>query len=102
MFVCFRDSNDSWNSRGNNWDRRGDRGGSRDDERGPPRNNDRWQAPKENDWTIPLAKDERLEIELFGTGNTGINFNKYEDIPVDATGENVPPHIDSVSALGIM
>jgi len=94
-----RDSNDSWSSRG------GGGGGSwggrdrRDEERGPPRNNDRWQQPKDNDWTVPTAKDERLELELFGTGNTGINFNKYEDIPVDATGEDVPNHIDSFSDI---
>lgn len=83
-----RDSSD-WN-RGGKWnDRRG-----RDRDNDPPRNNDRWQS-RENDWTIPTAKDERLEMELFGTGNTGINFNKYEDIPVEATGEDVPSHIDS-------
>ena len=35
--------------------------------------------------------------ELFGTGNTGINFDKYEDIPVDATGEEAPQHIETVS-----
>lgn len=35
--------------------------------------------------------------ELFGTGNTGINFDKYEDIPVEATGENAPKNIESVS-----
>lgn len=51
----------------------------------------------EIDWTIPTDKDERLEVELFGTGNTGINFSKYEDIPVEATGDNIPPHITSVS-----
>lgn len=28
------------------------------------------------DWTIPTARDERLELELFGNANTGINFNK--------------------------
>lgn len=96
-FSSNRDSNDSWGSRGSNWsDRRG--GGGRDEERGPPRsNNDRWQMPRENDWTTPLARDESEEVELFGTGNTGINFNKYEDIPVDATGKDVPNHIDSVS-----
>ncbi|XP_059619735.1 ATP-dependent RNA helicase bel [Phlebotomus argentipes] len=47
------------------------------------------------DCTIPLPKDEHLEQELFGTANTGINFNKYEDIPVEATGSHVPPHITS-------
>ena len=35
--------------------------------------------------------------ELFSGGNTGINFEKYDDIPVDATGNNCPPHIESVS-----
>ena len=51
----------------------------------------------EIDWTIPTSRDERLELDLFGTGNTGINFSKYEDIPVEATGDNIPPHITSVS-----
>lgn len=44
-----------------------------------------------------LPRDERLEAELFGTGNTGINFSKYEDIPVEATGEKIPENISSVS-----
>ncbi|GFG30573.1 hypothetical protein Cfor_10491 [Coptotermes formosanus] len=57
----------------------------------------RWKEShsQETDWTIPTARDERLEYELFGSGNTGINFNKYEDIPVEATGDNVPDHIVS-------
>lgn len=64
----------------------------------------RWKDDREGgrtnseiDWTIPTSRDERLEVELFGTGNTGINFSKYEDIPVEATGDNIPPHITSVS-----
>lgn len=88
----------------------------------PSRSNDRWQDNRndhrmgsgggggrwkderdgggrggrgEIDWTIPTSRDERLETELFGTGNTGINFSKYEDIPVEATGDNIPPHITS-------
>lgn len=48
-------------------------------------------------WTSLLPKDDRQEFELFGNANTGINFNKYEDIPVDATGADVPDHINSVS-----
>lgn len=51
----------------------------------------------QNDWTIPLPRDERQELELFGTGNTGINFSKYEDIPVEASGDRVPEFITSVS-----
>ena len=37
-----------------------------------------------------------LDRELFGVNSTGINFDKYEDIPVEVSGENCPGHIDSV------
>uniref|UniRef100_A0A673LV64 RNA helicase n=1 Tax=Sinocyclocheilus rhinocerous TaxID=307959 RepID=A0A673LV64_9TELE len=33
--------------------------------------------------------------ELFSASNTGINFEKYDDIPVEATGTNSPGHIES-------
>ena len=33
--------------------------------------------------------------ELFGNTNTGINFERYDDIPVEATGEGCPKHISS-------
>lgn len=106
---------------GGSWNDRGGRDRERDE---PPRGNDRWQEPPsmgygdrdrrddrggrddrdrrgggrgEIDWTAPLPRDERLEHELFGSSNTGINFNKYEDIPVEATGDNCPNHINSVS-----
>ena len=36
---------------------------------------------------------------MFGTGNSGINFDKYEDIPVEATGNDVPAHISTVRIL---
>lgn len=56
----------------------------------------KWNQRSETvDYTVPLPRDERIELELFGTANTGINFNKYEDIPVEATGHDVPPHITS-------
>ncbi|KAG5681267.1 hypothetical protein PVAND_010718 [Polypedilum vanderplanki] len=56
----------------------------------------KWnQRGGEIDYTVPLPRDERLEQELFGTANTGINFSKYEDIPVEATGHQVPDHITS-------
>ena len=34
--------------------------------------------------------------ELFSGANTGINFDKYEDIPVEATGNNCPISIEKV------
>ena len=71
---------------------RGGYGGGRggDDRRGPP---------ESEDWTTPLGRNERLEMELFGTGHgpSGINFDRYEDIPVEATGNNVPKGINAFS-----
>ncbi|XP_067944201.1 ATP-dependent RNA helicase DDX3X-like isoform X2 [Watersipora subatra] len=57
----------------------------------------RWDqpAPEKQDWTKPSPRNERLEHELFGTSNTGINFKNYEDIPVEATGNDVPSCITS-------
>ena len=37
--------------------------------------------------------------ELFGNSNTGINFDKYEDIPVEATGEDCPTNVESFAEL---
>ncbi|XP_056888536.1 DEAD-box helicase 3 X-linked a isoform X4 [Takifugu flavidus] len=57
--------------------------------------NSRWSdEAKEDDWSKPTASNERLEQELFSASNTGINFEKYDDIPVEATGANSPSHID--------
>ncbi|XP_063490598.1 ATP-dependent RNA helicase DDX3X isoform X8 [Symphalangus syndactylus] len=74
---------------------RGDRSGFGKFERG---GNSRWcDKSDEDDWSKPLPPSERLEQELFSGGNTGINFEKYDDIPVEATGNNCPPHIESFS-----
>ncbi|XP_074851168.1 ATP-dependent RNA helicase DDX3X isoform X3 [Carettochelys insculpta] len=75
---------------------RGDRGGFGRFERGG--GNSRWsEKSDEDDWSKPLPPSDRLEQELFSGGNTGINFEKYDDIPVEATGSNCPPHIESFS-----
>ncbi|XP_068558343.1 DEAD-box helicase 3 X-linked a isoform X6 [Cebidichthys violaceus] len=55
----------------------------------------RWGDESNDDWSKPTAPNERQEAELFAASNTGINFEKYDDIPVEATGSNCPPHIDS-------
>ncbi|XP_032771083.1 putative ATP-dependent RNA helicase Pl10 [Rattus rattus] len=74
---------------------RGGRSGFGKFERG---GNSRWcDKADEDDWSKPLPPSERLEQELFSGGNTGINFEKYDDIPVEATGNNCPPHIESFS-----
>ncbi|KAG1708524.1 ATP-dependent RNA helicase DDX3Y [Nymphon striatum] len=76
--------------------------GDRSGQWNPPSNpsyssrNDRWEEPEEDlDWSKPLPRNERTEEELFGTSHTGINFDKYEDIPVQATGENCPANIEN-------
>ncbi|XP_036426418.1 DEAD-box helicase 3 X-linked b isoform X2 [Colossoma macropomum] len=59
--------------------------------------NSRWaeESRDDEDWSKPLPRNERLEHELFSGSNTGINFEKYDDIPVEATGHNSPQHIES-------
>lgn len=45
-------------------------------------------------------RDPRREVELFGpahTTTTGINFDKYDDIPVEVTGNDVPGEMKSFS-----
>ncbi|CAJ0966459.1 unnamed protein product [Ranitomeya imitator] len=61
------------------------------------RGSSRWTDERndEDDWSKPLAPNDRIEQELFSGSNTGINFEKYDDIPVEATGTNSPPHIES-------
>ncbi|CCD24975.1 DEAD-box ATP-dependent RNA helicase DED1 NDAI_0E01590 [Naumovozyma dairenensis CBS 421] len=48
---------------------------------------------------VPGARNPKVELELFGTADdssfqsSGINFDNYDDIPVEASGENVPEAI---------
>jgi len=58
----------------------------------------RWETNEErnpDDWSKQLPKNEMLERELFSGAHSGINFDKYEDIPVEATGNNVPKNIEN-------
>ncbi|CAG0922193.1 unnamed protein product [Notodromas monacha] len=61
--------------------------------------NETWNNSSRDDWTVMLPQTKRLETELYSEINTGINFDKYEDIPVEATGDSVPPHINSFNEL---
>ncbi|KRX96121.1 ATP-dependent RNA helicase DDX3Y [Trichinella pseudospiralis] len=68
---------------------------------------DRWRGLRDDrgsnmqSWSEQSARDPRLEEELFGSGNTGINFDKYEEIAVEATGQNVPACIQKFSELNL-
>ncbi|XP_065643957.1 putative ATP-dependent RNA helicase Pl10 isoform X2 [Hydra vulgaris] len=58
----------------------------------------RWEtndALSNADWSKLLPRNERLEMELFTSAQSGINFDKYEDIPVEATGSNTPKCIET-------
>ena len=43
--------------------------------------------------SVPSLLTHTLCSELFGDINTGINFDKYKDIPVEATGEGCPKNV---------
>lgn len=54
-----------------------------------------------NNWQTQSPRNQRIEEELFSSGSTGINFDKYEEIPVEATGQNVPQCIQKFSDLNM-
>ncbi|CAI4228783.1 unnamed protein product [Auanema sp. JU1783] len=82
-------------------DRYDDRRGYNNGERSQTQNS-RWQNHDERApaaWLHQLPRDEMLEKELFAGQLSGINFDKYEEIPVEATGEDVPPPISLFADL---
>lgn len=80
----------------------------------PPPRRDGWATPAPREapglgvWKdgkhIPGSRNQRLEKELFGdlsdptVLHTGINFEKYDDIPVEATGTNVPEPVTAFTS----
>eukprot|EP00879_Flechtneria_rotunda_P017064 GHRR01017871.1.p1 GENE.GHRR01017871.1~~GHRR01017871.1.p1 ORF type:complete len:293 (+),score=66.43 GHRR01017871.1:139-1017(+) len=81
---------------------RGGFGGPRTGGFGAPRSNAPW--PSENRMEDPFEQDAAVKAEsdaVFGQENTGINFDAYEDIPVEASGRDCPPHVDSFDQLDL-
>ncbi|CAK7891364.1 ATP-dependent RNA helicase Ded1p [[Candida] anglica] len=82
------------NRRGGYGDRRGGFGGRRRAGEG------RWVDGKH----VPSERNEKMELELFGVKedptfqSSGINFDNYDDIPVEASGEGVPEPITAFTA----
>ena len=59
---------------------------------------------KPEDWSKQGKRNERLEQELFSGQKSGINFEKYDDIPVEATdanGNDVPKPINSFADIDL-
>eukprot|EP00456_Euglypha_rotunda_P019047 TRINITY_DN1695_c0_g1_i8.p1 TRINITY_DN1695_c0_g1~~TRINITY_DN1695_c0_g1_i8.p1 ORF type:complete len:503 (+),score=54.48 TRINITY_DN1695_c0_g1_i8:271-1779(+) len=106
-------------SRGDFGGSRGDFGSSRDlgnkDYRSSFRSgsSDRFDRPSlsrsgssrwDGDTTVRGApdlkkRDEAMEKQLFGETKTGIDFDKYEDIPVETSGTDVPKQISKFSDI---
>ncbi|CAI5444766.1 unnamed protein product [Caenorhabditis angaria] len=85
----------------------GYRGGQQNNRQG---DNGRWnndQQPAQRSergpskWEEQGPRDERIENELFSGQLSGINFDKYEEIPVEATGDDVPQPISLFSDLSL-
>lgn len=57
-----------------------------------PAGSGRWINGKH----VPAQRNEKLELQLYGAmgdpnfQSSGINFDNYDDIPVEASGDNVP------------
>jgi len=66
----------AWNSRPGGWDRR----------------------DREPD---PFAKAEAEEVDFEGQENTGINFDAYEDIPVETSGHDVPAPANTFAEIDL-
>lgn len=88
-------ANAGGNFESNGYGRQGGGGGGGSGSRAQGSGDGRWQDGKH----IPGPANPRLERELFGVPNdptkqhTGINFEKYDDIPVEASGTGVPEPI---------
>ena len=52
---------------------------------------------REDDPFLEAANKDKGANELFSGENSGINFDAYEDIPVETSGDNVPDPISSFS-----
>jgi len=80
--------------------------GPSDDRRGsdrrPESRNDTPEATEADEtWSQLQPRDERLEKELFAGALSGINFDKYDDIPVSTSGENVPEPVENFLTCGL-
>lgn len=72
-----------------------------------------WASSSNNSWSgrsgwgggrreeNPFANDDTADENLFEQENTGINFDAYEDIPVETSGENVPPPVNTFAEIDL-
>jgi len=91
--------NNNYNGGGQgNYNNRGRQGGNQGQFSWHSERGSRWESNESRapeDWSKPLPRNDRLESELFTSAKSGINFDRYEDIPVEATGSDAPGCIES-------
>ncbi|KAK9986586.1 hypothetical protein SO802_031537 [Lithocarpus litseifolius] len=59
-----------------------------------------WDRGRERE-VNPFGEDEKAD-EAFGEQeNSGINFDAYEDIPVETSGDNVPPPVNTFAGIDL-
>lgn len=49
----------------------------------------------------PFGDEEEVLPEVDAAENTGINFDAYEDIPVETSGDNVPPPVNTFADIDL-
>ncbi|KAK7392764.1 hypothetical protein VNO78_21211 [Psophocarpus tetragonolobus] len=49
----------------------------------------------------PFENDEAEDLSISEQENTGINFDAYDDIPVETSGENVPPPVNTFAEIDL-
>ncbi|KAL5976728.1 DEAD-box ATP-dependent RNA helicase 37 [Asimina triloba] len=59
-----------------------------------------WDRGRERE-VNPFEDDDNEEPEFSEQENSGINFDAYEDIPVDASGDNVPPPVSTFAEIDL-
>ncbi|MCD9638977.1 DEAD-box ATP-dependent RNA helicase 37 [Datura stramonium] len=58
-----------------------------------------WSRERE---VNPFGNDADVDLEQsFDQENTGINFDAYEDIPVETSGQNVPPPVNTFAEIDL-
>jgi ATP-dependent RNA helicase DDX3X len=49
----------------------------------------------------PFANTEAADVDFESQENTGINFDAYEDIPVETSGHDVPPPVNTFAEIDL-
>ncbi|XVE70402.1 hypothetical protein DITRI_Ditri10aG0069800 [Diplodiscus trichospermus] len=59
-----------------------------------------WDRGRERE-VNPFGNDDDAEQTFSDLENSGINFDAYEDIPVETSGENVPPPVNTFAEIDL-